>query len=70
MVQAGVTGWKRAEALNDDPIFTKAMADIVKEHLESNQLVSRQWYLRCPGCTFDSCGTTRDFFKARDSQQQ
>ncbi|CAO3621233.1 unnamed protein product [Cunninghamella blakesleeana] len=68
--EAGVTGWKRAEALNDDPIFTKAMAHIVKEHLESNQLVSRQWYLRCPGCNFDSCETTRDFFKARDSQQQ
>ncbi|KAI8066913.1 hypothetical protein BC940DRAFT_333911 [Gongronella butleri] len=65
----GITGFKRAEALNDDPIFTKAMATIVKEHLDKGTLVSPQWYLRCPGCTFDSCGTTRDFFKERDTRQ-
>ncbi|ORZ20704.1 ferrochelatase [Absidia repens] len=67
--KAGITGWKRAEALNDDPIFTKAMATIVHEHLQSGQVVSRQYYLRCPGCTFDSCGTTRNFFKSYDPQQ-
>ncbi|KAI8390968.1 ferrochelatase [Radiomyces spectabilis] len=60
--KAGVTGWKRAEALNDDPVFVKAMADIVKEHLQKNESASKQWYLRCPGCTTDACQTTRDFF--------
>lgn len=61
--ECGVTGFKRAESLNDDPTFVRAMADIVKEHLDSNEKVSSLWYLRCPSCTFDSCGTTRDFFK-------
>ena len=38
------------------------MADIVKEHLDSGEIVSKEWFLRCPSCTFDSCGITRDFF--------
>ncbi|CAG8787424.1 14648_t:CDS:2, partial [Dentiscutata erythropus] len=32
--KAGITGLKRAESLNDDPIFINAMANIVKNHLE------------------------------------
>ncbi|ORX54368.1 ferrochelatase [Hesseltinella vesiculosa] len=68
-VKNGMTGWKRAEALNDDPIFTKAMATIVKEHLDKGTTVSKQWYLRCPGCTYESCGDTRQFFKDCEKRQ-
>ncbi|KAJ8655787.1 ferrochelatase [Lichtheimia ornata] len=64
--EAGITGFKRAESLNDDPTFVQAMADIVKEHLQEGGIVSKQWYLRCPGCTFDSCGTTREFFASKE----
>ncbi|KAI8992269.1 ferrochelatase [Pilobolus umbonatus] len=60
--ELGVTGWKRVDALNDDPIFTQAMADIVKEHIDKNELVSKQWPLRCPSCTYQSCGNTRHYF--------
>ncbi|KAI8062329.1 ferrochelatase [Gilbertella persicaria] len=60
--ELGLTGFKRVGALNDEPVFTQAMADIVKEHLDKNEIVSKQWPLRCPGCTSDTCGHTRTFF--------
>ncbi|CAG8557595.1 9744_t:CDS:2, partial [Acaulospora morrowiae] len=33
--KAGITGLKRAESLNDDPTFIKALADLVQAHLKS-----------------------------------
>ncbi|KAI9317033.1 ferrochelatase [Dichotomocladium elegans] len=68
--EAGVTGYKRTESLNDDPTFVRAMADIVKEHMESNQMVSKQWYTRCPSCDFDSCCITREFFASKEREQK
>ncbi|KAI9033771.1 ferrochelatase [Phycomyces nitens] len=64
--KSGVTGFKRVEALNGNEIFTRALADIVKEHLDSKQLVSRQWYMRCPGCVSDRCQDTREYFASKD----
>lgn len=32
----------RCESLNDDPVFNRGLADMVKEHLESGQLYSKQ----------------------------
>ncbi|KAJ1980963.1 ferrochelatase hem15 [Dimargaris xerosporica] len=58
----GVTGLKRAEALNDSPTFIQAMADVVKAHLHANELISKQYTLRCPQCTNEQCGISRDFF--------
>ncbi|KAG2206868.1 hypothetical protein INT47_007625 [Mucor saturninus] len=60
--EVGLTGWKRVDALNDDKTFTDAMAHIVKEHIEKNETVSKQWLLRCPNCTFETCGHSREFF--------
>ncbi|KAL7322361.1 ferrochelatase hem15 [Mucor circinelloides] len=60
--ELGITGWKRVDALNDDPVFTQAMADIVKEHIDKDEVVSKQWPIRCPDCTFETCGHSRDFF--------
>ncbi|KAI8971928.1 ferrochelatase [Mycotypha africana] len=60
--ELGISGWKRVDALNDDETFTQAMADIVKEHLDKNEVTSNQWPLRCPDCESDVCEETREFF--------
>lgn len=51
----------RAESLNGSPVFIRAMADIVAEHLKAIKSGERgptsvQMGLRCPGCTFERCG--------------
>ncbi|KAK2463276.1 hypothetical protein APHAL10511_004931 [Amanita phalloides] len=57
----------RAESLNDSPIFIRALADIVANHLrrcragEGN--VSVQLLLRCPGCTNATCGQQKTWFE-------
>lgn len=55
--EVGVTGYKRAPALNDDPRFTEAMAHIVADHLCSGQAHSPQYKLRCAGCENAMCRT-------------
>ncbi|KAK3816164.1 MAG: hypothetical protein J3Q66DRAFT_313490 [Benniella sp.] len=64
--EAGITGLKRAESLNADPVFIEAMADIVKNHLKEtaeSTSISEQFSVRCPGCTNNTCKDMRDFFK-------
>ncbi|KAK6360452.1 ferrochelatase hem15 [Orbilia blumenaviensis] len=56
-------GIKRAESLNGDPIFIKALADIVKAHLENSSQSTSQLYLRCPMCTNAKCREQKAFFK-------
>ncbi len=46
----GITGYRRAPALNDLPTFTEAMATIVAEHLARGERHSPQYLLKCPGC--------------------
>jgi len=53
--KAGLEYFRRAPSLNDSPHFTKAMGDIVREHLLSRVNSSSQYPLRCPGCTNDQC---------------
>ncbi len=53
--RAGITRYVRAPALNDNPIFLDALADIVRAHLASATLASRQYALHCPGCTNPHC---------------
>lgn len=70
----------RAESLNDEPVFLRALADIVTEHLASLEgvgsgqdlsvpwaqgVTSHQMLLRCPGCTNDTCGEQKKFFAAQ-----
>ncbi len=55
--EVGITNFKRAPALNDDPRFTRALAQIVAEHLCAEQLHSSQYKLRCPGCENAMCRT-------------
>ncbi|XP_026195857.1 ferrochelatase, mitochondrial-like [Anabas testudineus] len=60
--ECGVENIRRAESLNGNPLFMKALADLVHSHLKSNEPCSRQLTLRCPLCTNPTCGETKAFF--------
>ncbi len=53
--QSGITDFRRAPALNGEPLFQDALARIVKEHLERGEACTSQYGLRCPGCTNPEC---------------
>ncbi|MCO5565531.1 hypothetical protein L7F22_019205 [Adiantum nelumboides] len=65
---------KRAESLNDEPTFLRALAEIAASHLASCEgqssknepwaqgNTSRQMQLRCPGCVNAVCGESKRFF--------
>lgn len=56
----------RAESLNESPVFIRALADIVVQHLRDCKSgkgpVSTQFGLRCPGCTNTTCGLQKNWF--------
>lgn len=58
----GWPGLLRTESLNDDPDFVQTMVSLVKEHLDSEDLCSRQMMLRCPGCTNVVCQQSKEYF--------
>jgi ferrochelatase len=51
----GMTGFRRAPALNARPEFLDALADIVHAHLEMGAPWSTQYRQRCPGCVNPAC---------------
>src|SRR5699024_7758420 len=51
----GISGFRRAPALNDAPRFLDALAEIVHEHLASGEAAGSQYALRCPGCVNPQC---------------
>jgi ferrochelatase len=53
--QVGITHYKRAPALNDRPRFLDALAEIVRDHLQSGAPYSTQYPMRCAGCTNPQC---------------
>jgi len=53
--EVGITQFKRAPALNGEPLFQDAMAEVVLEHLRSGQACTTQYGLRCPGCVNAQC---------------
>jgi len=57
----------RAASLNDSPVFIRALADIVAEHLLETAAgkgsTSLQMGLRCPGCSNATCGQQKAWFK-------
>ncbi|ODV89802.1 hypothetical protein CANCADRAFT_144273 [Tortispora caseinolytica NRRL Y-17796] len=55
-------GLKRAQSLNGDPDFIKGMADLVAEHLKSNQKFSSQFLLPSPINKYPEFQSTRKFF--------
>ncbi|XP_066020168.1 ferrochelatase, mitochondrial-like isoform X2 [Pocillopora verrucosa] len=63
--EVGIENIRRAASLNDSPTFIKAMADVVKAHLDSGVNCSRQLPLRCPMCVNPTCGLAKEFFLNR-----
>ncbi|CAF0851567.1 unnamed protein product [Brachionus calyciflorus] len=61
--KAGIKNIRRCESLNDNPIFLRALANIVKNHLDSNEMCSKQLSLRCPKCINEVCGPMKGFFR-------
>ena len=58
---------RRAESLNESPVFIRALADIVSQHLKEYNTgkigpTSVQLDLRCPGCTNATCGQQKKWF--------
>ena len=45
----------------------KGLANIVKEHLDSNKAHTKQLPLRCPMCTNPTCGETKAWFSERQA---
>ncbi|CAL8384567.1 ferrochelatase, mitochondrial [Gadus morhua] len=63
--ECGVENIRRAESLNGNPLFMKALAQLVQSHLISDQPCSRQLTLRCPLCINPTCGEAKAFFSAQ-----
>ena len=59
---------KRAESLNGNPIFIRALADLAKDHLGSGVAHSKQMGLRCPGCKSERCLESKNFFAAQQGK--
>ena len=53
--EVGIANFKRAPALNGEPLFQDALAEVVLEHLRSGEACSKQYGLRCPGCVNPQC---------------
>ncbi len=53
--EVGITQFKRAPALNGEPLFQDAMAEVVLEHLRRGEACTSQYGLRCPGCVNPQC---------------
>lgn len=53
---------KRAESLNDSPLFIEALAEIVKKHIDGGWKPSSQFVNRCLGCRKSECGSVREMF--------
>ncbi|NWZ55409.1 HEMH protein, partial [Spizaetus tyrannus] len=60
--ECGVENIRRAESLNGNPLFSKALADLVCSHIQSNEVCSRQLTLCCPLCVNPVCRETKAFF--------
>ncbi|MDW8394635.1 MAG: ferrochelatase [Anaerolineae bacterium] len=55
--KVGIAEFRRAPALNDQPRFLQALAEIVVEHLRSKRAASPQYAKRCIGCQNAWCRT-------------
>lgn len=61
--QYGIGCVRRAESLNDSAIFTRALAEVAKNHLVADEDSSTgQFAQRCPHCIYPSCAASRRFF--------
>lgn len=63
--EANEPGLKRAESLNANPKFIKALADLAAEHLQKGEKCSKQMLLRCPMCVNERCRASKEFFEGQ-----
>ncbi|XP_057555874.1 ferrochelatase, mitochondrial isoform X2 [Hippopotamus amphibius kiboko] len=63
--ECGVENIRRAESLNGNPLFSKALADLVHSHIQSNERCSTQLTLSCPLCVNPICRETKSFFTSQ-----
>lgn len=63
--KCGAENIRRAESLNGNPLFSKALADLVYSHIQSNKLCSTQLTLSCPLCVNPVCRETKSFFTSQ-----
>ncbi|XP_037661652.1 ferrochelatase, mitochondrial isoform X2 [Choloepus didactylus] len=63
--ECGVEHIRRAESLNGNPLFSKALAHLVHSHLQSNERCSTQLTLSCPLCVNPVCRETKSFFTSQ-----
>jgi len=54
----------RVPSPNDHPSFIRGMANLVKDHLDSNTSFGGQLLTRCPKCPRDSCKNAREWLKS------
>lgn len=66
--ELGMTGFRRSPALNARVEFLDALADVVADHIASDEPYSRQYRLRCPGCTNARCRTVPERLTRRAEQ--
>ncbi|XP_061211600.1 ferrochelatase, mitochondrial [Neopsephotus bourkii] len=63
--ECGVENIRRAESLNGNPLFSKALAELVSSHLQARRACSRQFTLCCPLCTNPVCRESKAFFSSQ-----
>lgn len=63
--EVGVENIRRSKAMNDNEIFIRSLADLVRNHIAGGEACTKQLGLRCPMCVNLTCGKTKKFFKER-----
>jgi len=58
--KAGIEHFHYTEGFNESPMFTDTLSDVVKKHLNSNELHSSQYKLKCLGCEKPFCRNIRN----------
>ena len=65
--EVGAEKIARCPTPNDDPIFVKGLADLVKERLVNGPRINPQLLLRCPMCSNANCGKAKTWLKKTTS---
>lgn len=60
--EIGVENIRRSAAPNDHPLFIDALADIVYNHLRSEQTINPKFLTRCPHCVNKTCEQSKKWF--------
>lgn len=68
--KAGITHFHRCPSLNDEPLIADAMAELVADHLNREEVCTTQYPFTCAGCTTplcrSICNPIKPYTKIRD----